>query len=194
MRKVVGLLSLSLALFLLLSGPVLGAGTPPAKGGILPEINLPIPNSPSEKSYLGLSAPGFFKIPQIKAKLVIVQIFSMYCPFCQKDAPGVNELYYAVENNPDLKDKIKMIGIGAGNSSYEVQVFKKTYQVPFPLFPDKDFAIHKVCGEIRTPYYIAVRINQNGTHEVVHSELGGFKGAEPFLELILKAAGLKKED
>jgi len=167
------------------------ANAPPVKGGVLPAVNLPIPKSLEEKSYLGLSGDGFCKIPQIKAKVVITEIFSMYCPYCQKDAPRINELYQLIENNPDLKTKIKLIGIGAGNSSYEVNVFKKTYAIPFPLFPDKDFVIHKAYGEVRTPYFIAVKINDDGTHQVIHSQLGDFQGAEPFLELILKASGLK---
>jgi thiol-disulfide isomerase/thioredoxin len=170
----------------------LAANQPPEKGGMLPIINLRIPKTPVEKGYLGLSGDGFFKIPQIKAKVVIVEIYSMYCPYCQKDAPGVNELYHLIEKNPDLKNKIKLIGIGAGNSPYEVEVYNKTYRVPFPLFPDKDFTIHKACGEVRTPYFIVVKINEDGTHQIVHTQLGGYPGAEPFLELVIKSAGLDR--
>jgi thiol-disulfide isomerase/thioredoxin len=169
----------------------MAAGKPPEKGEVLPVISLPIPRNPEERNYLGLSGSGLFKIPQIKARAVIVELFSMYCPFCQKDAPGVNELYRLIENNPDIKNKVKLIGIGAGNSPYEVEVFKKTYDVPFPLFPDKDFVIHKVCGEVRTPFYMVVRIDENGAHRIVHIQLGEYPGAEPFLELVLKASGLK---
>ena len=171
--------------------PALAANKPPQKGEGLPAINLPVPKNPDEKTYLGLSGSGTFKISQIKAKVVIVEIFSMYCPYCQKDAPGVNELYRLIENNPDIKNKIKIIGIGTGNSSYEVEVFKKTYNVLFPLFPDKDFTIHKACGEVRTPYFMVVKINEDGTHQIVHTQLGGYPGAEPFLELVHKASGLK---
>jgi thiol-disulfide isomerase/thioredoxin len=182
---VIGVLSL------ILTHITSAANAPPVKGGVLPVINLPIPKSLEEKDYLGLSGDGLFKIPQIKAKVVITEIFSMYCPYCQKDAPRINELYQMIENNPDLKTKIKLIGFGAGNSSYEVSVFKKTYAIPFPLFPDKDFVIHKAYGEVRTPYFIAVKINEDGTHQVIHSQLGDFQGPAPFLELILKASGLK---
>ena len=178
-------------LFLALVFPALAVNKPPEKGEVLPTVTLPIPKSPGEKGYLGLSGDGSFKIPRIKAKLVIVEIFSMYCPYCQKDAPGINELYHRIENNPDLKNKIKLIGIGAGNSSYEVEVYKKTYTVPFPLFSDKDFTIHKAYGEVRTPYFIVIKINEDGTHQIVHSQLGEYPGAEPFLELVLKASGLK---
>jgi thiol-disulfide isomerase/thioredoxin len=167
------------------------ANKPPQKGEMLPVMSLPIPKSPAEKSYLGLSGEGFFKIPQIKAKVVIIEIYSMYCPYCQKDAPGVNELYSLIENDPDLKDKIKIIGIGAGNTPFEVGMYKKTYSVPFPLFPDQDFTIHKACGEVRTPYFIVVKINEDGSHLIVHSQLGEYPGAKPFLELVLKSSGLK---
>jgi thiol-disulfide isomerase/thioredoxin len=180
------------AVFLLtVSSTIHAADKPPQKGESLPVINLPIPKSPAEKSYLGLSGGGSFKIPQIKAKAVIIEIFSMYCPYCQKDAPGINELYHLIENDPDLKKNVKLIGIGAGNTPFEVGVYQKTYAVPFPLFPDQDFTIHKACGEVRTPYFIVVKINEDGSHLIVHSQLGEYPGAKPFLELVLKSSGLK---
>ncbi len=177
--------------FSLIMGLAVPAFSQPQKGGVLPAINLPVPKNPDEKNYLGLSVAGSFKIPRIKAKVVLVEIFSMYCPYCQKDAPGINELFEKIESDPDLKDKIKLIGIGAGNSDFEVETFKKTYKVPFPLFSDKDYVIHKACGEVRTPYYIAVKINPDQTHQIFISQQGGFPGAEPFLEQILKESGLR---
>jgi thiol-disulfide isomerase/thioredoxin len=192
MKRTAILLAITTTLVVALGFSTLAANKPPEKGEVLPVMNLPMPKNSIEKGYLGLSGDSFFKIPQIKANVVIVEIFSMYCPYCQKDAPGINELYNLIENNPDLKNKIKLIGIGAGNSTYEVEVFKKTYTVPFPLFPDKDFVIHKACGEVRTPYFIVVKINDDKTHQIVHSQLGDYPGAEPFLELVLKSSGLKQ--
>jgi peroxiredoxin len=191
MRRTLMVITMILLLFSITVFPALAASRPPEKGEVLPVINLPVPKNPEERNYLGLSGSGFFKIPQIKARAVIVELFSMYCPYCQKDAPGVNELYRLIENNPNIKNKVKLIGIGAGNSPYEVDVFKKTYNVPFPLFPDKDFAVHKACGEVRTPYYMVVKINEDGTHRIVHIQLGNYPGAEPFLQLVLKASGLE---
>jgi thiol-disulfide isomerase/thioredoxin len=181
------------AFFSVLDLPVFAAKKPPAEGGPLPVIKLPIPKSSEEKNYLGLKGEGSFTIPQIKAKVVIIEIFSMYCPYCQKEAPTVNELYNAIENNPDLKGKIKIIGIGAGNTPMEVDVFRKKFQTAFPLFPDVDYSIHKVCGEVRTPYFIGVKINENGSHEVIYSRLGSIEDANKFLDLILQRSATKKE-
>jgi hypothetical protein len=63
---------------LLATHPVLAATTPPPQGGTLPQFELPIPENPEARTYLGLSGSGNFTIPQIKAQAVIVQIFSMY--------------------------------------------------------------------------------------------------------------------
>jgi thiol-disulfide isomerase/thioredoxin len=191
MKRNLMLFVLMTVFFLTASSFIHAADKPPQKGESLPVINLPVPKSPDEKSYLGLTGVGSFKIPQIKAKAVIIEIYSMYCPYCQKDAPGINELYTLIENDPDLKGKIKLLGIGAGNTPFEVGVYKKTYAVPFPLFPDQDFTIHKACGEVRTPYFIVVKINEDGSHLIVHSQLGEYPGAKPFLEIVLKSSGLQ---
>jgi len=169
--------------------PELPAVPPPAVGGTLPNVELPGPKDGADRRYLGLS--GAFKIPDIKARAVIVEIFSMYCPYCQKEAPVVNQLFARIEGNPALKGKIKMLGIGMGNSPFEVGVFKKKYGVAFPLFPDPDFVIHKRMGEVRTPYFIVIRILPNGGHRVVYSKLGAFGDVDAFLAAIVRDAGIQ---
>ena len=169
------------------------ASSPPVVGGTLPDIKLPIPKDSAGKNYLDLGFFGFgtFKIPEIKAKLVIIEIFSMYCPYCQGEAPNVNQLYAKIDDNPSLKGKIKIIGIGAGNTSYEVGTFKKKYNVPFPLFADGDYVIHKIVGEVRTPYFIGVKMNTDGTNRVIYSKVGTLGGVDDFLSTLIKLSELQ---
>jgi peroxiredoxin len=170
----------------LLVSLVLAKAAPPQPGGPLPDFKLPIPEQAADTT-------GSFTIAQIKAQVVIIEILSMYCPYCQREAPEVNRLYEIIENNPNLKSRIKLIGIGAGNTPFEVQVFKGKYSVLFPVFSDEDFTLHKAFGEVRTPFFIGVRINDDGTHRVFYAKLGGIEGAESFLELILRLSGLEQE-
>jgi hypothetical protein len=51
-----------------------------------------------------------------------------------------------------------------------MDVFKKTFNTPFPLFPDNDFTIHKAPGDVGSRYFIVIKIDNDGPHEVVHSE------------------------
>ena len=190
------MLTACLLLSLLLITPLqLQAGDPPAAGQTFPDFQLPIPRDGADRSYLGLSGSifsfggGSFRIPQLKAQAVIVQIFSMYCPHCQKDAPNVNILYNLIDQNPMTRGKVKLIGVGAGNNPYEVSVFKKKYQVPFPLFQDADFNIHKKMGEVRTPYFVVIRLMPDGSHRVVYSRLGSFGDPAQFLDTVIKLSG-----
>lgn len=180
--------------FLLANGATFATNSIPVKGGKLPTINLQVPKNPDEKTYLGLSSGGYFRIPQIKAQAVVIKIFNLYCPICQSTASAMSELYRQIENNPDLKGKMKLIGIGAGNSLLEVEVFKQNHDIPFPIFPDEDYKIHKALGEVRTPFFMAIKMEKDGSHEIVHTHLGGLTDARAFLDLMVEAYGIKQED
>jgi len=164
----------------------------PKAGSPLPKMDLLKPNNSADLKYLGLSFFGkTFQVDRVKAQVVIIQVFSMYCPYCQADAPNVNRLYGMIENSPALKNKIKIIGIGAGNTPFEVETFKKKYKVPFPLIPDEGFKVHKILGEVRTPYFIAAKIAPNGRTEVIYSRLGALENNEKFLAQLVKSASIK---
>jgi len=176
--------------FCVLSSAPLAAEKPLAKGDALPAIKLPVPETPGAKNYLGLTGEGSFAVSQIKAQVVIIEIFNMYCSNCQREAPRVNELYRLINKDQNLKGKIKMIGIGAGNTVLEAEVFRKNYQVLFPLFPDEDYSIHKAVGEVRTPFFICAKRNADGSLNVFHTNKGGFQDAAQFLKQVVTSSGL----
>lgn len=167
---------------------------PGAKGKniSLEAFKLPIPKEEA-KTYLGISGQGNFKISQIKTRILLIEVFSMYCPHCQKEAPKVNELYKTIQARIDLKEKIKIIGIGASNSEYEVSQFKKKYEVPFPLFPDEDVSIAKKLGVSSTPTFIAVKFLEEGGYEVFYFSSGSFGEVPQFLTKVLELSEFQKE-
>jgi len=163
---------------------------PPQVGGVFPDIELSKPADPAHLKYLGLSGSGTFKVQQVKADAVIIEIFSMYCPYCQAEAPNMNNLYALIESNPAIKNKIKIIGIGINNSLYETDIFKNKYKIAFPLIPDGDFKLHKIIGQVRTPYFFVVKL-KGGKAEIIYSKLGALGDNKAFLEQTIKSAGLK---
>ena len=153
-------------------------------------FSLPAPEEASQAKYLGLDTDPFL-LNQVEAKILIIEIFSMYCPICQREADDVNKLFDLIQKNPLLKDQVKLIGIGAGNSAYEVEFFKENYQIKFPLFSDTKFAIHKRIGEVGTPHFIGLKIDRNKGFENFYSQSGEIADPKEFLETLIKASGLK---
>jgi len=103
----------------------------------------------------------------------------------------VDKLYELIQSRAYLRPKIKVIGIGAGNNAAEVKAYQDTYRVPFPLFTDDDFSIHKILGQVKTPYFIGIKIHENGSHEVFYSRVGAFKEPAAFLEHVIRLSGLR---
>ncbi|MEN6467105.1 MAG: TlpA disulfide reductase family protein [Syntrophaceae bacterium] len=162
------------------------AAQPPVKGGTLPDFTLSTKNS-AERGYLGVGS-GPFRISNIKSSLVVIEVYSMYCPYCQKEAPNMNQLYNKIESDPALKGRIKIIGIGAGNSQLEVDTYRQRYKVPFPLFPDKEYEVHDLLGQPRTPFFIVVKLQPGGKEKVVSTQLGAYDSPDQFLDTVLRPA------
>ena len=157
------------------------SGSVPATGDIFPAEDLKAPEEEIYRQYLGLDADKeTFQLKDIRAEFAVVQIFSMYCPICQREAREVNELYNLIQDS-DAADKVKLLGIAPGNSAFEVSVYREQYDVQFPLIPDGEFEWHKIMGEVGTPYFLIVDLD---TGEILEDHLGPFGTAQDFFELI----------
>jgi peroxiredoxin len=142
-------------------------------GDIFPETPLKTPIHPKERKYLGLPKDNTFTLKDIRADLVLVEILSVYCPSCQRQAPAYNKLFDLIENDPDPRGRIKMMGIAVGNGAVEVRDFNKKYKVRFPIIPDPQFEMHRDIGGSRTPFTIYVRRDRSDRAGlVVETHLG----------------------
>ncbi len=89
------------------------------------------------------------------------------------------------------KDQFKMIGVGLNNSAFEVDLFKKKFPTPFPLFTDPDGAIMNALGITATPTFFVVKRTEAGGLTVVMTHVGHIEDRGAFLKEALAAAGLK---
>ncbi len=107
-----------------------------------------------DRKYLGLSDKKAHSLSDIRAEFILIEVFSIYCPVCQKYSTKFNQLYDLVQRDNFFKRNIRMIGIGMGNNSKEVSYFKKYFNILFPLIPDPDFKIHNALKKTRVPLII----------------------------------------
>jgi peroxiredoxin len=155
------------------------------------DFTLPSPEKKVHQTYLGLPGDTDFSLGQIKAEAVIIEIFSMYCPVCQREADNVNALFQLIQNSPEYKNRVRLIGIGAGNSSFEVDFFREKYSIEFPLFSDTDFSIHKRIGQVRTPHFFGLALAGDGRFKVFFSQSGEVSDPRAFLKTLLENSGIK---
>lgn len=148
-----------------------------------PDNPLPVSDLDDEHlAYLGIdSKVQSFSAADIDADIVVVQVFSMYCPICQREAEAVNRMYHLKESR-ELDMVVRMIGIAPGNSAFEVGVFRDEYAISFPLFPDPDYQWHKILGEVGTPYFIVFSGRDAG---VKWTHKGAFADPESFLDRVM---------
>jgi hypothetical protein len=194
-RRGIKLFSLiAMVLFWCVSCKTLLVKVPPSSDNkaSLPIFELPIPKNDAHANYLGISGPGNFKITQIKSPILIIEIFNMNCAHCQDATPLVHRLYLAIQARLDLKEKIKIIGIGTNNDADEVDLFQKNYHVPFPLFPDPHDAISKKLGGVILPTFIGLKNNGDGTMEKFLVQSGEFRDVNSLLAEILERAKLEE--
>jgi peroxiredoxin len=117
-------------------------------------------SSLADRAYLGLERPGEFTLRDIKARYVLVQIFSDSCPHCMVEAPNVNRLYRLIAHNPKLKGSagqdavLKMLGLGFYSPQSALEKWRLKFDVPFPLIPDPKAQVCKALDIPGTPSYV----------------------------------------
>ena len=158
------------------------------------DIPLPGPSSEADAAYLGLEeSTDAFRMDQIKAGVLVVEVFDMYCRFCQGMAPKVDEVY-ELNLRSGFAGEVKMIGIGRMNTALEVATFKEKYKVKFPLFPDNDLSITRAlqAQDEGTPHFMVIKMAPGARVEVVHTFTGAFEDPKAFYDVILEHSGLEK--
>ena len=164
-------------------------------GTIVPPLSSDYELSPQDRLYLGVGQSFFtflrkkpFSLQEIAAEIVVIEFFNNYCTSCQAQAPVLNAVQTQIAQNHAIRNKVRFIGVGAGNNSREVERFKAEKRVPFPLIPDPDFALYNAIGDPGgTPFIIIAKKTRSGL-TVVSVHMGLIKEAGYFVQRIEEAA------
>lgn len=160
-------------------------------GQTAPNFVFSLPISKGEAAELGLRPDAkAAHLSDVQAQAVVIVVFSMYCTYCQGEAPELAALNTLIKEK-GLSGTLKLIGLGAGNSSYEVNVFRKKYSLDFPLLSDPDYVAHKALGEVGTPYYYILK-RAGKDFVIVDQRLGRMTSAAELLNTIVSKTGLRQ--
>ncbi|MHC1744453.1 MAG: TlpA family protein disulfide reductase [Syntrophobacteraceae bacterium] len=150
----------------------------PEKGKPLPDFSLQAPAIDKDREYLGLKV-GAFKLKEIPAELLIVEIIGVYCPLCHQQAPLFNKLVERIEKK-NLTGKVKLLAVAAGGNPIEIDHLRTNSVYEYPIVPDESFAVHKLLGQPRTPFTLI--LDKGG--KVLDAHLGVLEDMDAYFEKI----------
>jgi AhpC/TSA family len=187
-------------LFTVLAGLILIGCTPAwceplGMGERFPEVPLPVPVQAGARAYLGLPAGETFTLSQVKADVVLVEMLNVLCPHCRKQTKPYNRLFQMLQKDPELRDKVKMLGVAVANSAEQIADFVDIYAVAYPIAADRSFALHQAVRGGPTPLSIYVLQDPAGGPGVVAgSSLGEDDQMEQLLAYLVELTGMQLAD
>jgi thiol-disulfide isomerase/thioredoxin len=149
------------------------------------------PQSREALDYLGLEGDAkTFTLSQVKADVVIVEVFSWDCHFCQRQAPRMVQFYDLLVSK-GYSHRVKIIGIGATNTDLEIREYQRMFKIPFPLIADPDYKSYGVVGDLKIPSISVLMRDARGVWRLVYSKSREQRAAGLMLKDLLSATGLE---
>jgi hypothetical protein len=176
------------SLLLLFPIPQSGICVPPKisspilrSGDFFPPITFSNLFTPEERAYLGVGEKAILSLGDIHAEVLVIEYMNTNCVYCISSVPTFGVIFDAIEQDRNLSKRIKIVGISAGDTRTEVEVFKKQHAVSYPIIPDTEFEAHKAVNEPTVPFIVIARRDERGKWVVATVHVGLTFSAESFV-------------
>lgn len=127
---------------------------------------IPAPPYSEQAAYLGIEAESdAFKLADVKADVLIVFVFDMYCHACAQSTPNMRRLEKVMSETLDAR-AVRAVGLGRGDNQFEAESFAIKHDLEFPVFSDKDRQLSNALGVRVTPSGFAFIRNADGDYEL----------------------------
>ena len=170
----------------------------PVEGQLFPKCRLAVLQAGKDIAYLGLSSGSrYFSLSEIAGEYVLVEVYNEMCTLCLKELPNINGLFNLLDADEKLRDRVKMVGLGAGSTRRSVAKFRKTTGYDLPLFADEKWHIFGLLGKPTLPVlYLLKKDGANGLR-ILLRHAGSIVNPEDFLahvkRLTQREDGVKKD-
>ena len=120
----------------------------PVEGDLFPKCRLSVLQGKRDVSYLGL-APGsrYFSLSDIAGDYLLVEVYNEMCTLCLAELPNINRLLGLVNEDPELINRVRMLGLGAGSTRRSVAKFRKKTGYDLLLFADQKWKTFGLLGK-----------------------------------------------
>ena len=130
----------------------------------------------------GISAQAeSLSIEDLDASMVVLVVFDLYCPACQKSAGNMKRL---AEQVSTAFPTVPVVGIGSGDTAFETRKFREKFKLPFVCISDREETVSDYYQVERTPSVIVLTKSGEGEalSEVYRNE--AYLGREHINEIV----------
>lgn len=137
-------------------------------GDFFPKCELTLLNPALDRKYLAIpDHKRSIRLVDIPAEYLYVEIYNELCLGCIAEINNYKKLFERFSASPEIRNKIKLIGIGAGSKKRNVVKFRKKYQIQFPLFADYNWHLFECLGSPILPTSYLIKKGRNHEREVI---------------------------
>lgn len=138
---------------------------------------------PEECFYLGIECGDDFALNDLYHEVIVIEFLNVYCHTCRTQVEIFNDLFLTIEKDPDLNEKVRIIGMAVGNSVEEIKEFKDNFGALYPILSDLKKTIFNMTANIQgTPHTYIIRKEEK--RFVIDYHAGGVSSKDRYLSTI----------
>ena len=151
------------------------------EGDFFPACRLMLLDYQRDRDYLQIKhVQRTFTLEDVHSDYIFIEIYNELCSACVNEVKTYKALYRMLLEDPFLREKVKMMGIGAGSKKRSAAKFRKQKNISFPLFADEKREIFECLGKPVLPVSYLVQ-RQAGKRKIRLIQSGHIGNAEKLL-------------
>ena len=151
------------------------------EGDFFPACRLMLLDYQTDRDYLQIThVQRTFTLEDVPSDYIFIEIYNELCSACVNEVKTYKALYRMLLENAFLKEKVKMMGIGADSKKRSAAKFRKQKNISFPLFADEKREIFECLGKPVLPVSYLVQ-RQAGKRKIRLIYSGHIGNAEKLL-------------
>jgi peroxiredoxin len=151
------------------------------EGDFFPACRLMLLDYQKDRDYLQIThVQRTFTLEDVHSDYIFIEIYNELCSACVNEVKTYKALYRMLLEDAFLKEKVKMMGIGAGSKKRSAAKFRKQKNISFPLFADEKREIFECLGKPVLPVSYLVQ-RQAGKRKIRLIQSGHIGNAEKLL-------------
>jgi len=150
-------------------------------GDFFPACRLMLLDYQKDRDYLQIThVQRSFTLEDVHSDYIFIEIYNELCSACVDEVKTYKALYRMLLGDTFLREKVKMMGIGAGSKKRSAAKFRKQKNISFPLFADEKREIFECLGKPVLPVSYLVQ-RQAGKRKILLIQSGHIGNAEKLL-------------